>query len=91
MEYAPSRAMLAFIKVMPPILAAKTWAELEDAMLLDIDVQDLGGVLNECDPLRIATADRLAEAGLCFVDKNTGADGVVTARVTRVFPIRKAA
>lgn len=85
-----SRATLALIAVMPPILAAKTWAQLEDEMLLDLDVMDCSPALSERDPLRVATAGRLAEAGICNVRKTIGADGVEVARVTRVFPIRKA-
>ncbi|PZR36461.1 hypothetical protein [Caulobacter segnis] len=75
----------ALIRCMSPIAQAKAWAHLEDELLLDLDMID--GVTLETEPLRIATANRLAERGV--VHAVAGSTGCV--RVTRVFPLRKVA
>lgn len=82
---APYALTVRSIARMSPIAQAKTWAALEDDLLLDLDTLD--GVLRETAPLRIATANRLAERGVVHaVPSPTG-----SVRVSRVFPLRKVA
>lgn len=76
---------LDLISRMSPLAQALAWAGLEDELLLDLDILD--GVLRETDPLRIATANRLAERGVVHAI----ACQPSCVRVSRVFPLRKVA
>lgn len=84
----PHRLTVERIEAMSPVAQARTWAHLEDEFLLDLDTVD--GLLRESDALRIATAVRLTRAGVVRAVMTT-ANGSISVRVTRTFPIRKAA
>lgn len=83
-----ARLSLDLIQRMSPLAQAKTWARLEDELLLNLDTLD--GVLRESEPLRVATAARLAARGILHAILTTTASGV-SVRCSRVFPLRKAA
>ena len=85
---APAKITIGLIRRMSPIAQAKVWAALEDALLLDLDTLD--GVLRETDPLRIATAERLAQAGIVQAVRSQETS-TLCVRVSRVFPLRKVA
>lgn len=82
------RLTLANIEAMSPVAQARTWARLEDELMLDLDCLD--GLLRESDALRIATVARLARADVVNAVL-TVTNGAVCVRVTRTFPTRKAA
>lgn len=75
------RLTLANIAALSPIAQAKTWAQVEDELMLDIDL-GIGNGVTETDPVRVEAAQRLERAGIVTIAQLTG--GV---RVARRFPI----
>lgn len=79
------RLTLATIAALSPIAQAKTWAQVEDELMLDIDL-GIGRGVTETDPVRVEAAQRLERTGLVTI--TTSPAGSL---VDRRFPIRKAA
>lgn len=81
---------LSEILAMPAADQGKVWAQVEDDLLLDLDL-DIGRDVRVSDPVRVWAAGRLEKAGVVVVTPCVGAHGF---RIGRAHPIpfaRKAA